>query len=50
MSGENRKKRRRQKLIDELVREHLDGKQQREGRRKAKSTLQAMFDKFLYRS
>jgi hypothetical protein len=49
MSGESRKKRHRQKLIDELVREHIDGKQQREGGRKAKSKLQAMYQKFLYR-
>ena len=43
MSGENREKPRRQKLLDELVDEHI------EGNRPSKSKLQVMFNKFLYR-
>ncbi|MCG6889176.1 MAG: hypothetical protein LJE92_06265 [Gammaproteobacteria bacterium] len=44
MSGENREKRRRQKLIDELVREHIEDQQQ------PKSVLRVIFDKFLKRN
>ena len=43
MSGENREKPPRQKLLDELVHEHI------EGNRPSKSKLQVMFNKFLYR-
>jgi hypothetical protein len=43
MSGENREKPRRQKLLDELVPEHI------EGNRPSMSKLQLMFNKFLYR-
>jgi hypothetical protein len=43
MSGENREKPRRQKLLDELVHKHI------EGNRPLKSKLQVMFNKFLYR-
>ena len=43
MSGENGEKPRRQKLLDELVPEHI------EVNRPSKSKLQVMFNKFLYR-
>ena len=43
MPSENREKPRRQKLLDELVHEHI------EGNRSSKSKLQVMFNKFLYR-
>lgn len=43
MFGENREQVRRQKLLDELVPEHI------EGNRPSKSKLQVMFNKFLYR-
>jgi hypothetical protein len=43
MSSENREKPRRQKLLDELVHEHI------EGNLPSKSKLQVMFNKFLYR-
>ena len=42
MFREKREKPHRQKLLDELVREHIEGKRQ------SKSKLQAMFNKFLY--
>jgi hypothetical protein len=43
MSGENQEKPRQQKLLDELVHEHI------EGNRASKSKLKIMFNKFLYR-
>jgi hypothetical protein len=43
MSGESQEKLRRQKLLDELVHEHIEGNQS------SKSKLQMMFNKFLYR-
>ncbi|MCG6889287.1 MAG: hypothetical protein LJE92_06830 [Gammaproteobacteria bacterium] len=41
--GESQARPHRQKPLDELVREHI------EGNRKSRSKLQAMFNKFVYR-
>jgi hypothetical protein len=54
MIGNKRENRRRQNLLDEIVREHIDGNRQSESesksksKSKAKTKMRAMFKKFLY--
>jgi hypothetical protein len=48
MIGNKRENRRRQNLLDEIVREHIDGNRQSKSKSKAKTKMRAMFKKFLY--